>query len=62
MGARPLHRRFPLGKTGGLIEALAPSVDPLLALAGFRWVKPAASLKQKDQVALGLVDRLVSAG
>ena len=37
-------RSFPLGKTGGLIEA--PVVRIALAKAlGFRWVKPAASLK-----------------
>ena len=37
---------FPLGKTGGLIEAssLKYSSDPCLLC--FRWVKPAASLKQ----------------
>ena len=37
---------FPLGKTGGLIEAAR---DPCVLQredAGFRWVKPAASLKQ----------------
>ena len=40
---------FPLGKTGGLIEALYRSPFPYLAPC-FRWVKPAASLKQPDRV------------
>ena len=37
---------FPLGKTGGLIEALASGSVSLLVSGRFRWVKPAASLKQ----------------
>ena len=36
--------RFPLGKTGGLIEANWDAVEAY-QLRGFRWVKPAASLK-----------------
>ena len=37
---------FPLGKTGGLIEALTPVERRAARPRGFRWVKPAASLKQ----------------
>ena len=36
---------FPLGKTGGLIEARYGEPLPDLGPPGFRWVKPAASLK-----------------
>ena len=36
---------FPLGKTGGLIEAPRNRARGCGRL-GFRWVKPAASLKQ----------------
>ena len=36
---------FPLGKTGGLIEALYVSNNNRHDLPRFRWVKPAASLK-----------------
>ena len=36
---------FPLGKTGGLIEAHPVAVDRRRG-PGFRWVKPAASLKR----------------
>ena len=37
--------RFPLGKTGGLIEAARPPAR-WTSSTRFRWVKPAASLKQ----------------
>ena len=37
--------RFPLGKTGGLIEAMNGPRYPSQVARGFRWVKPAASLK-----------------
>ena len=45
---------FPLGKTGGLIEA-ASARDTIEGLAngGFRWVKPAASLKQGGAGGIG---------
>ena len=45
VGPRGALGTFPLGKTGGLIEASRPSRFPLAVLPGFRWVKPAASLK-----------------
>ena len=38
---------FPLGKTGGLIEALLPWRGERCGAGGFRWVKPAASLKRR---------------
>ena len=46
----PLYRSFyfhwfPLGKTGGLIEARCGGCDTRAIRRGFRWVKPAASLK-----------------
>ena len=37
--------RFPLGKTGVLIEAQYDSSRKPGTKCGFRWVKPAASLK-----------------
>ena len=37
---------FPLGKTGGLIEAVPVPAPYRAPGACFRWVKPAASLKQ----------------
>ena len=39
---------FPLGKTGGLIEAISTWTDTDCAgrRTSFRWVKPAASLKR----------------
>ena len=36
---------FPLGKTGGLIEAPNCTAGGTIGAEGFRWVKPAASLK-----------------
>ena len=36
---------FPLGKTGGLIEASRTRKISARRLGCFRWVKPAASLK-----------------
>ena len=42
---------FPLGKTGGLIEARTRQSRRTPRLRRFRWVKPAASLKQADTVA-----------
>ena len=53
---------FPLGKTGGLIEARGnphPSGRPLGRC--FRWVKPAASLKPVHDASVDAVDE-VSAG
>ena len=38
---------FPLGKTGGLIEAQAACGERVGVRRGFRWVKPAASLKPR---------------
>ena len=55
---------FPLGKTGGLIEARsAPAANALDSeLPGFRWVKPAASLKLLGPAETPAFLRLVSAG
>ena len=39
---------FPLGKTGGLIEATGGASRVAGGCACFRWVKPAASLKQDE--------------
>ena len=36
---------FPLGKTGGLIEAKSSLTTSIIPSLSFRWVKPAASLK-----------------
>ena len=47
---------FPLGKTGGLIEAVLPPGGISAPYPGFRWVKPAASLKR---VRAGRVDRRI---
>ena len=53
---------FPLGKTGGLIEARSIRRLWLMSCRGFRWVKPAASLKQPERFA-GLAGGIeVSAG
>ena len=52
---------FPLGKTGGLIEAAGPLRQRLSADC-FRWVKPAASLKQIVDRPLIVHVRGVSAG
>ena len=41
----PAVPRFPLGKTGGLIEAVADTAMVRTTRRRFRWVKPAASLK-----------------
>ena len=47
------NRSFPLGKTGGLIEATEAGGYNQLGGRGFRWVKPAASLKpDKDRAAI----------
>ena len=47
---------FPLGKTGGLIEARLMYVR-IIPLPCFRWVKPAASLKQNNSpVPMGVLD------
>ena len=54
--------QFPLGKTGGLIEARLVHVSPPQKVGGFRWVKPAASLKH-DQFRRHAARRIgVSAG
>ena len=53
---------FPLGKTGGLIEAAASGGIVPGACAGFRWVKPAASLKRGGVVGAGADPEVVSAG
>ena len=43
----PLHPLpFPLGKTGGLIEAILCQQAFPIYDHSFRWVKPAASLKR----------------
>ena len=42
---------FPLGKTGGLIEATRTPMVNRLGGCGFRWVKPAASLKPEERPA-----------
>ena len=47
---------FPLGKTGGLIEAGIGSAGGVSG-GCFRWVKPAASLKQDDGEAIRHVKR-----
>ena len=52
---------FPLGKTGGLIEA-GHEPDRSRDLRGFRWVKPAASLKLLDPYTHGPLASQVSAG
>ena len=41
---------FPLGKTGGLIEAVRRGSSVAALVAGFRWVKPAASLKHSPSL------------
>ena len=48
---------FPLGKTGGLIEAGQYALTRGLTRGRFRWVKPAASLKRqrRDQRHVGKV-------
>ena len=38
---------FPLGKTGGLIEAYWTAGKSTAGYGSFRWVKPAASLKHQ---------------
>ena len=43
---RPSPNGFPLGKTGGLIEALNAWTPTANSSIRFRWVKPAASLKR----------------
>ena len=54
---------FPLGKTGGLIEATAGPRHRAQQRRRFRWVKPAASLKHVGDGQLqGLVLADVSAG
>ena len=51
---------FPLGKTGGLIEAGA-MLATISGTTCFRWVKPAASLKHRGLFGHGCVI-FVSAG
>ena len=46
MPATTTLSRFPLGKTGGLIEASGRACGLPATVHGFRWVKPAASLKR----------------
>ena len=53
---------FPLGKTGGLIEAGVGSAGGSWGIGGFRWVKPAASLKREFSVRALCLHTLVSAG
>ena len=55
-------RRFPLGKTGGLIEAVPARASEAAPWRGFRWVKPAASLKQLCAGSGARVAAHVSAG
>ena len=45
--AMPEPDRFPLGKTGGLIEAFDRLRCQIGGKRRFRWVKPAASLKPR---------------
>ena len=56
------YRSFPLGKTGGLIEALAGQPFALSLAMGFRWVKPAASLKHFQPLRDSDAPGFVSAG
>ena len=49
---------FPLGKTGGLIEARIRYVVSLVAIRSFRWVKPAASLKRRGDGRMAEVQEL----
>ena len=63
---RAAHREsqpwFPLGKTGGLIEARCRTLTTTSKCRCFRWVKPAASLKQLRRFRGGLYGSFVSAG
>ena len=54
--------QFPLGKTGGLIEAAPCSRASPRSACCFRWVKPAASLKQVEHVVVRHDGAIVSAG
>ena len=56
------HIKFPLGKTGGLIEAGTTDELRRRRASGFRWVKPAASLKQIEDVMVRHDGMVVSAG
>ena len=58
----PGRSEFPLGKTGGLIEAQPDQCDAREGNGGFRWVKPAASLKQLGRLRRRKERGLVSAG
>ena len=58
----PWRGRFPLGKTGGLIEASCSRSGGTARPPGFRWVKPAASLKLEFAQYRRLVHGGVSAG
>ena len=60
--SRPRLSGFPLGKTGGLIEAAYRGAVRVSRAGGFRWVKPAASLKHGRNVAHAAHAHAVSAG
>ena len=53
---------FPLGKTGGLIEAVIFLNKSINTNQSFRWVKPAASLKLEHADVVGVQGVHVSAG
>ena len=58
-----LPRPFPLGKTGGLIEASSTlELPPDQVAVVFRWVKPAASLKHVHFASILGIVGYVSAG
>ena len=58
----PSTVKFPLGKTGGLIEALGAGQRIRRQLAGFRWVKPGGLIEAAHSAWSASLPLYVSAG